>query len=85
MQEAAVVAVPHPRWQERPFLIVVTDDGARVSPEALRAHLLDHVPRWRLSDAIAFAGELPHGPTGKLQKDILCRQVADGTIVRTGG
>ena len=84
VQEAAVIAIPHPRWQERPFLIVVTDDGAQVSPEALRAHLLDHVPKWCLPDAIAFAKELPHGPTGKLQKDILRRHVVDGTIVPTG-
>ena len=84
VQEAAVIAIPHPRWQERPFLIVVTDNDARVSPEALRAHLLDHVPKWWLPDAIAFAKELPHGPTGKLQKDILRRHVVDGTIVPTG-
>ena len=83
VQEAAVIAIPHPRWQERPFLIVVTDNDARVSPEALRAHLLDHVPKWWLPDAIAFAKELPHGPTGKLQKDILRRHVVDGTIVTT--
>ena len=83
VQEAAVIAIPHPRWQERPFLIVVTDNDARVSPEALRAHLLDHVPKWWLPDAIAFAKELPHGPTGKLQKDILRRHVVDGTIVPT--
>ncbi len=84
VQEAAVIAIPHPRWQERPFLIVVTDNDAKVSPEALRAHLLDHVPKWWLPDAIAFAKELPHGPTGKLQKDILRRHVVDGTIVPTG-
>jgi 3-(methylthio)propionyl---CoA ligase len=83
VQEAAVIAIPHPRWQERPFLIVVTDNDATVSPEALRAHLLDHVPKWWLPDAIAFAKELPHGPTGKLQKDILRRHVVDGTIVTT--
>jgi acyl-CoA synthetase (AMP-forming)/AMP-acid ligase II len=84
VQEAAVIAIPHPRWQERPFLIVVTDNDATVSPEALRAHLLDHVPKWWLPDAIAFTKELPHGPTGKLQKDILRRHVVDGTIVPTG-
>jgi fatty-acyl-CoA synthase len=83
VQEAAVIAIPHPRWQERPFLIVVKDNDATVSPEALRAHLLDHVPKWWLPDAIAFAKALPHGPTGKLQKDILRRHVVDGTIVPT--
>jgi fatty-acyl-CoA synthase len=39
------------------------------------------VPKWWLPDAIAFATELPHGPTGKLQKDELRRRVAGGVIV----
>lgn len=81
VHEAAVVAMPHPRWQERPFLIVVTEEGVRVSPEELRAHLLKYVPKWWLPDAIAFALELPHGPTGKLQKEEVRRRVADGIIV----
>lgn len=81
VHEAAVVAMRHPRWQERPFLIVVTEDGVRISPEELRAHLLKHVPKWWLPDEIAFALELPHGPTGKLQKEEIRRRVADGVIV----
>jgi acyl-CoA synthetase (AMP-forming)/AMP-acid ligase II len=81
VHEAAVVAVPHPRWQERPFLIVVTEEDARVSPEELRAHLLEYVPKWWLPDAIAFAKELPPRPTGKLQKEELRRHIAEGTIV----
>jgi acyl-CoA synthetase (AMP-forming)/AMP-acid ligase II len=81
VHEAAVVAVPHPRWQERPFLIVVIEEGASVSPEELRAHLHESVPKWWLPDEIAFVMELPHGPTGKLQKEELRREVADGSIV----
>jgi fatty-acyl-CoA synthase len=81
VHEAAAVAMRHPRWQERPFLIVVTEDGVRISPEELRAHLLKHVPKWWLPDEIAFALELPHGPTGKLQKEEIRRRVADGVIV----
>ena len=84
VREAAVVAMAHPRLQERPFLIVVMEGDARVSAEALRAHLLAYVPKWWLPDAIAFAKDLPHGPTGKLQKDVLRHQVADGTIIPTG-
>jgi acyl-CoA synthetase (AMP-forming)/AMP-acid ligase II len=79
VQEAAVVAIPHPRWQERPFLIVVARQP--VPAADLRAHLLQHVPKWWLPDAIAFVDALPHGPTGKLHKEILRRQVADGAIV----
>jgi acyl-CoA synthetase (AMP-forming)/AMP-acid ligase II len=81
VREAAVVAMSHPRWQERPFLIIVKADAADVSPTELRTHLLHHVPKWWLPDAIAFADELPHGPTGKLQKDELRRWVADRRIV----
>ena len=81
VHEAAVVAVPHPRWQERPFLIVVIEEGASVSSAELRAHLHQSVPKWWLPDEIAFVRELPHGPTGKLQKEELRRQVADGSIV----
>jgi fatty-acyl-CoA synthase len=81
VHEAAVVAIPHPRWQERPLLIVVIEEGASVSPEELRAHLQESVPKWWLPDEIAFVMELPHGPTGKLQKEELRRQIADGSIV----
>jgi len=81
VQEAAVVAIAHPRWQERPLLIVVKQQDAEVSAEDLRAHLLQCVPKWWLPDSIAFVEELPHGPTGKLQKQELRRWVADGLIV----
>jgi acyl-CoA synthetase (AMP-forming)/AMP-acid ligase II len=81
VQEAAVVAMQHSRWQERPFLIVVLNENATATADDLRTHLLKFVPKWWLPDAIAFATELPHGPTGKVQKDELRRCVADGAIV----
>jgi 3-(methylthio)propionyl---CoA ligase len=81
VQEAAVVAMQHPRWQERPFLIVVLAENATATADDLRAHLLSFVPKWWLPDAIGFATELPHGPTGKLQKGELRRRVAEGLIV----
>jgi 3-(methylthio)propionyl---CoA ligase len=76
--EAAVVAIPHPRWQERPFLIVLP--RAEVSADQLRAHLSDLVPKWWLPDAIAFVAELPHGPTGKLAKGVLREWIAQGKL-----
>ena len=76
--EAAVVAIPHPRWQERPFLIVLP--RADVSADDLRAHLADLVPKWWLPDAIAFVEELPHGPTGKLAKNVLRDWIAKGKL-----
>ena len=77
--EAAVVAIPHPRWQERPFLIVLPREP--VSADALRAHLAGLVPKWWLPDAIAFVEELPHGPTGKLAKNVLRDWIAAGRIM----
>jgi fatty-acyl-CoA synthase len=80
VQEAAVIAISHPRWQERPLLIVVMQPDAEGSAGELRAHLLGCVPKWWLPESIAFVEDLPHGPTGKLQKEELRRRVADGTI-----
>ncbi len=80
VQEAAVLAVPHPRWQERPLLVTVKRPDTDLSADELRAHLSTLVPKWWLPEAIAFAEELPHGPTGKLQKDVLRSWLADGKI-----
>jgi fatty-acyl-CoA synthase len=76
--EAAVVAIPHPRWQERPFLIVLP--RAAVTADELRAFLADLVPKWWLPDAIALVDELPHGPTGKLAKNVLRDWIAQGRL-----
>ncbi len=80
VQEAAVLAMPHPRWQERPLLIVVPRAGTSVTAEALREHLTALMPKWWLPDCIAFTPEFPHGPTGKVQKDMLRQWVRDGRI-----
>jgi fatty-acyl-CoA synthase len=76
--EAAVVAIPHPRWQERPFLIVLP--RAAVTEDELRTFLAELVPKWWLPDAIAFVDELPHGPTGKLAKNLLRDWIAQGRL-----
>ena len=78
VQEAAVLAVPHPKWQERPLLIVVSQTP--VSPEELRAHLAERVPKWWLPESIVFVEELPHGPTGKLAKNVLRDWLAEGRL-----
>jgi acyl-CoA synthetase (AMP-forming)/AMP-acid ligase II len=77
VQEAAVIGVPHPKWQERPLLIVVRKPGARVSAEELRAFLAERVAKWWLPDDVAFIDELPHTATGKLQKTKLREQFRD--------
>ena len=78
--EAAVLAIPHPRWQERPFLVIRPRPGTEANEASVRAHLADIVPRWWMPDAIAFVEDLPHGPTGKLAKNVLREWMADGRL-----
>jgi acyl-CoA synthetase (AMP-forming)/AMP-acid ligase II len=81
VREAAVIAIPHPRWQERPLLVVVP--SGPVTEQALLAHLGGLVPKWWLPDAVVFVAELPHGPTGKLAKQDLRRWLAEGRLTIT--
>ena len=78
--EAAVIGLAHPKWQERPFLIVVPRPGAERRPEALRAFLAGHVAGWWLPDDIAYVDEIPHTATGKIQKTALRQQFADHVL-----
>ncbi|MBB5710845.1 fatty-acyl-CoA synthase [Sphingomonas xinjiangensis] len=66
--EAAAIGVHHPRWEERPLLLVVRKPGADVDEAAVRAHLSARVAKWWLPDAVLFVDSLPHTATGKLLK-----------------
>ena len=68
VREAAVIAVPHAKWQERPLLIVVPQPGTAPSPEDIRGYLADRVARWWLPDAVVFTDALPYTATGKVHK-----------------
>ncbi|MCR5859026.1 long-chain-fatty-acid--CoA ligase [Mesorhizobium sp. J428] len=68
VQEAAVIGLPHPKWQERPLLIVVRKPGVEASREELLDFLSTRVAKWWLPDDVAFVDELPHTATGKLLK-----------------
>jgi fatty-acyl-CoA synthase len=72
--EAAAIAIPHPKWDERPLLVVVRAAGAEVSESEIRAHMEQHVARWWLPDGIEFVDALPHTATGKLSKRTLREQ-----------
>jgi acyl-CoA synthetase (AMP-forming)/AMP-acid ligase II len=75
--EAAAVGVPHPKWDERPLLLVVRKEGSEVGADEIRAHLERHVARWWLPDEILFVESLPHTATGKLLKTALRDQYKD--------
>lgn len=74
--EAAVIGVPHPKWDERPLLIIVRKDGATVSADEIRTYLTDKIARWWMPDAIEFVDAIPHTATGKIQKTSLRDQFA---------
>ena len=68
VQEAAAIGVIHPKWDERPILLVVKKDGAAVSAADVTAYLSDKVAKWWLPDAVLFVDSLPHTGTGKILK-----------------
>ena len=66
--EAAVIAVPHPKWGERPLLLAVPKPGREPTKEALLDFLRPKIAKWWLPDDVVFVPELPHTATGKLLK-----------------
>ncbi|MBC7986708.1 MAG: long-chain fatty acid--CoA ligase [Sphingomonadaceae bacterium] len=66
--EAAAVGVYHPKWDERPLLLVVRKPGSQVSEDDIRAHLATRIAKWWMPDEIKFVDALPHTATGKLLK-----------------
>jgi fatty-acyl-CoA synthase len=69
--EAAVIAVPHPRWLERPLAAVVLRPGMRTSGQEIIASLEDRFPSWWLPDAVVFVEAIPRTSTGKFLKSAL--------------
>jgi acyl-CoA synthetase (AMP-forming)/AMP-acid ligase II len=66
--QAAVIAVSHPKWDERPLLLVVKDKGSAVTKDDIIGHLRGTIAKWQLPDDVIFKDELPHTATGKLLK-----------------
>ena len=65
---AAAVGVPHPKWDERPLLLVTLRPGQTADPEDLKAHVAARVARWWTPDEVRIVETLPIGPTGKVLK-----------------
>jgi 3-(methylthio)propionyl---CoA ligase len=82
--EAAVIGVAHPKWQERPLLVVVRKPGQDVTREQVLTFLDGKVARWWLPDDVAFVTELPHTATGKLLKVKLREMFSDYRLPETG-
>jgi fatty-acyl-CoA synthase len=77
IREAAVIAVPHPKWQERPLALVVLKENLTVDACELRSFLQQSFAPWQVPDAFVFVAELPHTSTGKLLKSKLREQFND--------
>jgi fatty-acyl-CoA synthase len=77
VKEAAVVGIPHPKWQERPLAAVVLNDGAKVTPEELREFLAKSFAKWQLPDAFVFLDAIPRTSVGKFKKTALREQFAN--------
>jgi len=75
--EAAVIGVAHPKWTERPLLVIVRAEGQDVSKEDLLAYFDGKVASWWIPNDVAYVDELPHTATGKVKKIELRRQFAD--------
>jgi fatty-acyl-CoA synthase len=75
--EAAVIGLPHPKWDERPLLIVIQKPGTDLSKEALLGFMQDKVAKWWLPDDVLFVDAIPHTATGKILKSELRQQMRD--------
>jgi fatty-acyl-CoA synthase len=74
---AACIGVPHPKWDERPLLVVVKKPGATVDAQALIDFYVGKVAKWQVPDAVEFIEAIPLGATGKMQKSKLREQFKD--------
>jgi acyl-CoA synthetase (AMP-forming)/AMP-acid ligase II len=72
--EAAVIGIEHPKWDERPLLIVVRGPGSDADREGILEFFDDKVAKWCVPDDVVFVEEIPHTATGKIQKTVLREQ-----------
>jgi fatty-acyl-CoA synthase len=75
--QAAVVAQPHPKWDERPVALVVAAPGAKLTAAAVLEHLARSFAKWQLPDEVIFVDSLPLTSTGKLDKKVIRAQLQD--------
>jgi fatty-acyl-CoA synthase len=75
--EAAVIGVRHPKWDERPLLVIVLKEGQAATKQELLAFLNGKIANWWMPDDVAFVKEIPHTATGKILKTALRTQFKD--------
>ncbi len=75
--EAAVIGIAHPKWDERPLLIIVRNDGCNLEGPEILDFMKGKIASWWMPDDVTFVDEIPHTATGKIQKLRLREQFAD--------
>ncbi len=82
--EAAVIAMPDPKWDERPLAVCVLREGASATPDELRDFLAPNFAKWWLPDGFEFVQEIPKTAVGKFRKTALREQFAKGALTASG-
>jgi fatty-acyl-CoA synthase len=75
--EAAVIGISHPKWDERPLLVIVLKKGEAVTKEELLEFMQGKIAKWWMPDDVVFVEEIPHTATGKIQKITLRQRFKD--------
>ena len=75
--EAAAIGVAHPKWDERPLLVIVLKKGESASKDDILGFMQGKVAKWWMPDDVVFVDEIPHTATGKIQKITLRKQFKD--------
>jgi 3-(methylthio)propionyl---CoA ligase len=75
--EAAVIGVAHPKWDERPLLVIVLKKGESATKEDILGFMQGKIAKWWMPDDVVFVDEIPHTATGKIQKLMLRKQFKD--------
>jgi fatty-acyl-CoA synthase len=86
--EAAVIGVRHPKWDERPLLLVVLKKKRCTTKDELLQFMRGKIANWWMPDDVVFVDEIPHTATGKIQKTVLRERYADfmlSTAAAPGG
>ena len=76
------MAQPHPRWTERPVILIVTEAGAKVEVQSIIDHCASRFAKWQLPDDVLFVDSIPLTTTGKMsKKSVRAKLEAEGYLL----
>ncbi|MDP1632190.1 MAG: long-chain-fatty-acid--CoA ligase [Caulobacter sp.] len=80
---AAVIGLPHPKWDERPLLVIKLKSGEKASKEEILRFLEGKIAKWWMPDDVAFVDDIPLGATGKIDKKLIRQRLKDYVLPAT--